>query len=89
MNSCQVHILALFEIVPVLVIVNKWDINPEMTAEIERETGLAGARPIGRIPYDRAFTMAQINGRTMVEETTGEAVENITTIWEKICRKLK
>jgi len=75
--------------VPALVIVNKWDINPEMTAEIERETVLAGALPIGRIPYDRAFTVAQINGRTLVEEKTGEAVDNITTIWEKVCRKLK
>jgi len=75
--------------VPALVIVNKWDLNPEMTIEIEEETVLNGAHPIGRIPYDRAFTVAQINGRTLVEETTGEVVENITTIWEKVCRKLK
>ncbi|MCD4708073.1 MAG: ATP-binding protein [Candidatus Sabulitectum sp.] len=75
--------------VPALVIVNKWDINPGMTAEIEKETLLGDAYPIGRIPYDRAFTAAQINGRTLVEETTGTAVENITTIWEQVCRKLK
>lgn len=75
--------------VPALVIVNKWDINPEMTTEIEKVTVLSGAHPIGRIPYDRAFTVAQINGRTLVEETTGEAVESITTIWEKVCRKIK
>lgn len=74
--------------VPALVIVNKWDINPDMTVEIEKETVLGGAHPVGRIPYDRAFTVAQINGRTLVEETTGEAVDNITTIWEKVCRKL-
>ncbi|MEA3266945.1 MAG: ATP-binding protein [Candidatus Fermentibacteria bacterium] len=75
--------------VPALVIVNKWDINPEMTVEIERESLLGGAHPIGRIPYDRAFTVAQINGRTLVEETTGAVVENIINIWEKVCRKLK
>ncbi len=75
--------------VPALVIVNKWDINPEMTAGIEEEAVLGGAHPIGRIPYDRAFTVAQINGRTLVEESSGISVENITTIWEKVCRELK
>ena len=75
--------------IPALVIVNKWDINPKITAEIEVETVRAGAHPIGRIPYDRTFTVAQINGRTLVEEMAGTAVDNITTIWENVCRKLK
>ena len=75
--------------VPALVIVNKWDINPEMSTEIEEEAVLGGAEPVGRIPYDRVFTDAQINGRTLVEETTGTVVDNVTAIWEKVCRKLK
>ncbi|MCK5785665.1 MAG: ATP-binding protein [Candidatus Sabulitectum sp.] len=75
--------------VPALVIINKWDINPEMTEEIEKETLAGGAHPVGRIPYDRDFTVAQINGRTLVEEKTGKAVDNITTIWEKVCRTLR
>jgi MinD superfamily P-loop ATPase len=75
--------------IPVLVVVNKWDINPELTAVIEGEALTKGAMPIGRIPYDRAFTTAQINGRTLVEESSGLPVKNITTIWEKVCQKLK
>ena len=75
--------------IPAYVIVNKWDINPRMTGEIEADVINAGAHPIGRIPYDRAFTVSQINGRTLVEETTGAVVDNITTIWESICQKLK
>jgi len=75
--------------IPALVIVNKWDINPEMTAEIEKDTIAGGAHPVGRIPYDKGFTVAQINGRTLVEEKTGEAVENITTIWEKVWQTIK
>ena len=75
--------------IPAYVIVNKWDINPGMTAEIEADVVNGDAHPIGRIPYDRAFTVAQINGRTLVEEKTGAVVENITTIWESICQKLK
>jgi len=75
--------------IPVLVVVNKCDINPEMTVEMEEEIAIAGAEPIGRIPYDRAFTTAQINGRTLVEESSGMPVKNIITIWERVCRKLK
>jgi len=75
--------------VPACVIVNKWDINPEMTAEIEAEAVSNSAYPVGRIPYDTAFTVAQINGRTLIEESTGASVDNITTIWESVCQRLK
>ena len=75
--------------VPACVIVNKWDINPEMTAEIEAEAVNNSASPVGRIPYDTAFTVAQINGRTLVEESTGASVNNITSIWESVCQRLK
>lgn len=75
--------------IPALVIVNKWDINPEMTAEIEEEARSRDVAPVGRIPYDRAFTEAQIKGRTLVEESTGMPVKNITTIWERVCRELE
>jgi MinD superfamily P-loop ATPase len=75
--------------IPALVVVNKWDINPEMTAEIEKDVIAGGASPVGRIPYDKGFTVAQINGRTLIEEKTGEAVENITTIWEKVWQTTK
>lgn len=75
--------------IPALIIVNKWDINPEMTAEIEGEARSRGVAPVGRIPYDRAFTSAQIKGRTLVEESTGMPVKNITTIWERVCRELE
>lgn len=75
--------------IPALVVINKWDINPEMTAGIEEEARSRGVPPVGRIPYDRAFTDAQIKGRTLIEESTGIPVRNITTIWERICQELK
>jgi len=75
--------------IPALLIVNKWDINPELTVSIEEEARSRGVAPVGRIPYDRAFTEAQIKGRTLVEESAGLPVKNITTIWERVCRELK
>lgn len=75
--------------IPALLIVNKWDINPEITVEIEEEARVRGVEPVGRIPYDRSFTVAQINGRTLVEESAGMPVKNITTIWERVCQELE
>ena len=74
--------------IPAVVIVNKWDINPEVTSNIETLALNHGVAPVGRIPYDRAFTEAQITGRTLVEQSSGVPVKNIETIWEKVCRKL-
>lgn len=66
------------------VAVNKWDINPGMTARIE-EAAASGARIAGRVRYDPAVTRAQIEGRTAVEAGCA-ASEDIVRIWEEISR---
>ncbi len=53
--------------IPAAVCVNKWDLNPEMTERIEALALLSGARIAGRIRYDRAVTLAQIQGKAVVE----------------------
>lgn len=45
----------------------------------------AGAIPIGRIPYDSAVTAAQINARTLIEESDGPASREVRKIWEMLC----
>ncbi len=75
--------------IPAAIIVNKWDINPDMTVKIEELAAGRGVSPVGRIPYDRAFTEAQIHGRTLLEHRRGEPAENIRKIWENVCRKMR
>ena len=51
--------------IPAAVCVNKWDLNAEMTERIEDKARRAGARIAGRIRYDRAVTLAQMqSGRS-------------------------
>ncbi|MBN2654560.1 MAG: ATP-binding protein [Nitrospirae bacterium] len=66
--------------VPAAVCVNKWDLNPEMTASIEEKAKAAGAAVAGRIRYDRAVTQAQIQEKTVVE-TDAPSAEDIRSIW--------
>jgi MinD superfamily P-loop ATPase len=69
--------------VPAAVCVNKWDINPGMTERIEDKARSAGARVIGRIRYDRAFTQAQIQEKAVVE-TGAPGAEDIKLIWQQL-----
>jgi MinD superfamily P-loop ATPase len=75
--------------IPAFVCVNKWDINPEMTGQIEAVAAEAGAAVSGRIPYDKSITTAQINGQSVVELNNGAASQAIQTLWEKLCQTLQ
>jgi len=69
--------------IPAVVCVNKWDLNPEMTNRIEDKARQAGARVVGRIRYDRAVTLAQMQERAVVE-TEAPCVKDIQHIWKQL-----
>jgi MinD superfamily P-loop ATPase len=77
-----------FEI-PSAVCVNKWDLNPEMTERIERDSAAAGARVLQRVPYDRGVTAAQIQGESVVENGVCPAADSMRKLWENICGMIK
>ncbi len=69
--------------IPAAVCVNKWDLNAEMTERIEDKARRAGARIAGRIRYDRAVTLAQMQARAVVE-TGAPCVEDIQHVWNEL-----
>lgn len=69
--------------IPAAVCVNKWDLNPEMTERIEDKARRVGARVVGRIRYDRAVTLAQMQARAVVE-TEAPCVEDIRHNWNRL-----
>jgi MinD superfamily P-loop ATPase len=69
--------------IPAAVCINKWDINPAMTARIEDAIIRAGTRLAGRIRYDAGVTRAQIGARAAVE-TDAACAGDIRRIWEAI-----
>jgi MinD superfamily P-loop ATPase len=74
--------------IPAAVCVNKWDISPEMTDRIERAAMQSGAEVIGKIPYDRAVTAAQMRNKAVVEFGNEDAAKKIRKAWETLCRKM-
>jgi MinD superfamily P-loop ATPase len=66
------------------VCINKWDLNPEITAQIEAEAAEAGAPVAGKIRYDSAVTQAQIQKQTVVEFSRGAVADQIKALWDTL-----
>jgi len=69
--------------IPAAVCVNRWDIHPEGTVQIEEHVRARGATVAGRICYDPLVTLAQVEGRTVVE-VGGPAADDIRTLWDQL-----
>ncbi len=67
-----------------LLCINKADINPEMTTRIAKEAGKRGITVVGEIPYNDAFTKAQIMKATVPEYTGGEITSQIKALWRQV-----
>jgi len=77
--------LALHFKIPAMVCINKYDLNTEMTQAIESETEKLNLLTVGRIPFDPAFTMAMVNGKTIMEYApSSELAETVNSIWTTI-----
>jgi len=70
--------------VPAWVCLNKHDLNPAMTERIERKAAALGATIAGRIPYHISVTVAQRQGRPVVELDSGPVAAAIASLWQKI-----
>jgi len=69
--------------VPASICVNKWDLNPEITGRIENNARQTGASIAGRIRYDRSITLAQMQGRAVVEMSAPSS-EDIKQVWHNL-----
>ena len=70
--------------IPVVVAVNKYDINKEITHEVENYCRAHNLASAGRIPYDVCFTQAQLERKSIVEYDDGPAASAIQSLWQNI-----
>jgi len=70
--------------IPGRVCVNKWDLNPDVAAEIERQAELRGLAVAGRVRYDRAVTDAQVRRQAVVEYRDNGCAADIRAAWASI-----
>ncbi len=71
--------------VPVMVCVNKFDLNLENSATIEKMAREGGLPVVGRIPFDPDFTRAMVKGRTLIEyDKSGAAGQAVQKVWKAV-----
>ena len=75
--------------VPAMICVNKFDLNLELTRDIEKYAEDRNIACLGRIPFDPIFTKAMIQAQTIFDydgqSTVGEAVRGT---WQRLAQKL-
>lgn len=77
--------LAAFFNVPAMVCINKFDLNPQLAAEIEAYAAANGLQAVGRIPFDPVFVKAMVQGQTVLEyDGLSETAGQIKTIWQRV-----
>jgi MinD superfamily P-loop ATPase len=68
----------------VLVAINKFDLNPDMAEQIEKDALKRNIKVVGKIRYDKAFTKAQIMKTSVVEYTSGAVTEDVKALWRNV-----
>jgi MinD superfamily P-loop ATPase len=82
--------LAEFFRIPVMVCVNKADLNPDSTRDIQNYARERGYAFLGTIPFDPVFTQAMVAGQSIVEfnaETRAE--EAVLEVWKALSREIE
>ena len=65
------------------VCINKVDLNPQITAAIERWCQARRIWIVGRIPYDPVFSEAQMQRKSVVEFTDGAPARALRDAWQQ------
>jgi MinD superfamily P-loop ATPase len=66
------------------LIVNKCDLNEEITRKIERYCQDNNIELVGTIPFDASVVKAMVDGKTIIEYPDGKIKQKIIDIWKKI-----
>ena len=81
------QLAASFDI-PVLVAINKFDLNSDMATQMEEDARKQNMTVVGKIRYDKAFTKAQIAKTSVVEYTSSAVSEDVKALWRNVTNAL-
>ena len=70
--------------IPAFVCVNKFDLNVELSEQVEAFCRERRLKLVGRIPYDTVVTKAMVQGKTVVEYSSGLVAKEIKHLWRRL-----
>ena len=75
--------------IPMVVCINKFDLNPAVASAIEGWCQARGIGIVGRIPYDAVFSEAQTQQMSVVEYVDGPAARALREVWQAMRTRLE
>ena len=70
--------------VPVAVCVNRWDLNPQRTGQLENQAADMGALIAGRIRQDKVMVDAQMQGLSIMQYKHTAVAQDIRDLWMQL-----
>ena len=70
--------------VPSRLVINKYDLNPDMSQKIEKYCVDNSIPMIGRIRFDKTVVEAMVEGKTIMEYKDTPVKDDIRNIWERL-----
>ncbi|KPK97900.1 MAG: (4Fe-4S)-binding protein [Omnitrophica WOR_2 bacterium SM23_72] len=70
--------------IPSQLVINKYDLNLEMSEKIARYCAKNGIPLIGKIRFDKTVVEAMVEGKTIIEHKDSVVKDEICRIWEKL-----
>ncbi len=74
--------------ISVKLVINKYDLNPNMSEEIEKYCKKNGISLIGKIGFDKSVVEAMVNGKTIIEYKDSPVKGEIQKIWDILQKEL-
>ena len=74
---------------PVKLIINKYDLNTDITGKIEEYCHNNNIQIIGKVSFDESVVKATVQAKTIIEYPDGKAKEEIIKIWGGLEREIK
>jgi len=70
--------------VPSRLVINKYDLNPDMSKKIEEHCAKNKISLIGKVRFDKAVVEAMVEGKTIMEYKDTLVKDEIRKIWGKL-----
>ncbi len=74
--------------IPITAVINKYDINMDVTGQIESWLEQNSIRLGGKIPYDPAVIKSIVQRQSIVESAQGPANSAVRALWDYTCKEI-
>ncbi len=74
--------------IPTMICINKWDLHPELSDEIEFLALEEDIEIVGKIPFDPMVIDCQIQGVPVTSSKTSLAAYSLRVLWDTVQKRI-